>query len=437
MWSPESRSHLLLALASLACLLLQLGDGLRWLASTWADPTYGSAGLLPLLLLAPALLRLPPPRRDPSTRHLACLVAVAAADLALLQPLQINVLRAAAAVICLHLWLVAFRDYRGRWYRHPQLWLGLACLPVVHWANTLVGYPLQRLAAQIAGGALEIYGVPVVAEGTQLRVGELLIGVDSSCSGLKLLYCGALFGVLATAGAGRRLPLPRALLFWLTLASLLFFANVLRVIGLTAAHLHSGQAPGEALHQGVGLAAFVVIAALPSLLLLRRLCLPPPHRITAPPLRSDEVRDGGPSRRPLVALLALAGIAAVSCATPRRLLHPGPAPGPGLPAALAGSPGRALALGPSERLLARSPRVKLERRAYGTTQVALLRVRQGIKELHPPSVCLKAAGFEIVSRRRITIAGGGCLTAIKVRDKQKRLFHFIEGYLAGRTTPRS
>jgi hypothetical protein len=100
---------------------------------------------------------------------------------------------------------------------------------------------------------------------------------------------------------------------------------------------------------------------------------------------------------------------------------------PVLPAAVDGERGRPLELGPSERLLAGQPGVTLERRAYGPSQVALVSTT-GVRELHPPRVCLKAAGLEVVQRAE-EHEGGACLVHLRVRDDDDRIAHLYYTYL--------
>jgi exosortase len=264
--SPGRRA-LLFELALLAAILLQFGGAFAWVARTWTEATYESWGLLALLLAAAGLRRLPCRRPIPSTPHLVGLAAVAALDLAA-APLGLNVVSAALGVVSLHLWLVAFRAYRGRWLMQPQLWLGLLCLPVVYWANVLFGFHLQQLVSRLAAGCLQLYGLSVRAEGTLLHLPVGVVAVDSTCSGLKLLYSGVLFGILVTAH--RPVAWPARLLFWGCLLLLLLGANVLRVTSLVRGQLQLGRPVGELAHQGIGLVAFGLVCAA-ALWLWRRL----------------------------------------------------------------------------------------------------------------------------------------------------------------------
>ena len=257
------RARLALELGLLLALAVQYHGAFVWIAGTWRDATYESWGFLALGAL---LLRRPPPRRAaPSRAHLWGMAGITLADLAF-APLQLNVLSALLGVVSLHLWAVAFRAYPGRWFAQAQLWLGLLCLPAVYWANVLVGYHLQHLVTRVAAAGLGLYGLAVSSSGTLLQLPSMVIAVDTSCSGLKLLFTGVLFGVLAAPSAG----VWRGVLFWAGLLGMLFLANVMRVMSLAAGHLHLGHPVDQASHQGIGMVAFALACAL-ALLLARRL----------------------------------------------------------------------------------------------------------------------------------------------------------------------
>jgi len=135
--------------------------------------------------------------------------------------------------------------------------------------------------------------------------------------------------------------------------------------------------------------------------------------------------------RPTIVVLLLLACAAT------RLLTGGDRPAAAggaplhLPAALAGERGVVASLDRSERVLAAAPGVRLERRAFGPTQVALLTV-PGLKEHHPPTVCLKAAGFEVAERTEEQSAHG-CIGALRLRRAGAEA-HFFYTYFDGRRT---
>jgi len=107
--------------------------------------------------------------------------------------------------------------------------------------------------------------------------------------------------------------------------------------------------------------------------------------------------------------------------------------GPSLPAAAGGHVAVPLPLGPSEALLATMPEVSLERRAYGESQVGLVNAR-GLRENHPPAVCLRAGGFEVMDRAEEQ-HGASCLVHLKVR-RAGRTSHFYFTYLKAGAEPR-
>ncbi len=100
--------------------------------------------------------------------------------------------------------------------------------------------------------------------------------------------------------------------------------------------------------------------------------------------------------------------------------------GPSLPHTLSGREGVEVAMDASEALLAGMPGVNLQRRAYGESHVALV-TAQGIRENHPPAVCLNAGGFEVMERSEEQ-EGRSCLVHLLVR-RDNRLSHFYYSYL--------
>jgi hypothetical protein len=133
------------------------------------------------------------------------------------------------------------------------------------------------------------------------------------------------------------------------------------------------------------------------------------------------------TREALLAALLLGCAAAKSLRgeVPRSAL-----PAPSLPSALDGRAGRAVPLGPSEERLVTFSGAHLVRHRYGTSQVALLSA-SGIREHHPPSVCLKSTGHEVVQRTEES-APAGCLVRLQVRAGAS-VEHFYYTYLSGRS----
>ena len=239
----------------LGALLWHFSGALGWLLASWTSDDYGSGGFIALLLIGFFWRRLPAPRALPRQGVLWGLVAVAGLDL-LLAPLGVNLVSALLAVLALHLWSLACYHIVGRWWAHPQLLLGVATLPLVHWGNVLFGFELQQLATRVAGAVLRLYGAQVQVEGSLLRFPQMVVAVDQSCSGVRLLVGAFLFGVLAQP----KVPSwGRFVLFWLTLLAGVVVSNIVRVMALAVAHLWKGGPPTDAVHQGVGLVLFALL----------------------------------------------------------------------------------------------------------------------------------------------------------------------------------
>ena len=245
--------------ACLLALVAHFHRALLWIGRTWQETTYESWGILALLLLVPLIRRMPGLRQRPSLPHLAGALGLCLLDL-LLAPLALNILSAGLGLVGLHLWSVAFRRYRGSWLAQRQLWLAMLCLPAVYWANILFGYQLQSLASELAGRCLWLYGIPARIQGTVISVPGAVLAVDTSCSGLKLLYSGVLFGIVASPGfkAGVR----AILAFWGALLPMLLLGNVVRVLCLAMGQLFLGEPVGDVPHQAMGLVIFAMICCV-------------------------------------------------------------------------------------------------------------------------------------------------------------------------------
>lgn len=146
---------------------------------------------------------------------------------------------------------------RGRW---PVLALALLALPVIPTLDFLLAYPLRHAFALVTAAMLRLNGVQVGVEGVALVWGGERLLFDGPCSGVRMLWAALLLASLIAAARGFG---PGRFLLALGLAALLaLFGNALRAAGLF--YLETGHAPwasGPVMHEGVGLAAFALVAA--------------------------------------------------------------------------------------------------------------------------------------------------------------------------------
>jgi len=105
-----------------------------------------------------------------------------------------------------------------------------------------------------------------------------------------------------------------------------------------------------------------------------------------------------------------------------------------LPTALGpDAPGRPVALSPVERRLAAAAHVTIQRRRYGSTDISLVSVAGGVREHHPPTVCLDASGYEVIDRAEHKTAAGQCVVELRVRHRDGGAIHlFTYTYLSDR-----
>lgn len=105
-----------------------------------------------------------------------------------------------------------------------------------------------------------------------------------------------------------------------------------------------------------------------------------------------------------------------------------------LPTKIGGRLGRPMALSVAETKLASAPHVKISRMRYGASDVSLISVSGGIREIHPPTVCLKAEKFEVVKQREHT-DGARCVVDLTLRSNKggvRRFHSFVYTYTDGK-----
>lgn len=184
-------ARLLPAAALLAAALgWAYAPNLAALEGRWAgDPNYSHGyfvGPLALAILWHRRGRLDPARLAPSPWGWAALLAVLAARAWLYgqneQWAETATLPAAAAALALAL---------GGWHllgwALPAIaFLGLL-LPLPPSLNTVLAYPLQRLATIVSCALLQALGLPALAEGNIILVGPSQLEVATACNGLSML----------------------------------------------------------------------------------------------------------------------------------------------------------------------------------------------------------------------------------------------------------
>lgn len=134
-------------------------------------------------------------------------------------------------------------------------------LPVVASLNYYLGYPLRMLACQMSVVMLNIGGLAVNVQGTEILSNNSIVGIDPPCSGIKMLWVALYLSATCASLRGLRAAQTLKLLAISVLAAIV--ANALRVSSLF--YIESGivQVSGiwhTLVHSGVGIGIFALSA---------------------------------------------------------------------------------------------------------------------------------------------------------------------------------
>jgi exosortase/archaeosortase family protein len=230
-----------------------------------AAPEEAAALVLTVVFLGAigvARLRLPALPRPAALVPIAILLAAFAASHAVLPPLVRAAIAIAATLFCFY--LAAFRE------RPPFAFWGLVALalPVLPSLQFTLGYPMRVVSAALAVALLQAHGLAVTRQGTFLVWRDEMVQFDAPCSGVNMLWAGlllTLMGCVLLRLGGLKVMVALALSVVLAIVG-----NVLRAASLF--YIEAGliaEAPPW-WHDGIGIAAFIVSAAV-TLWLLGRL----------------------------------------------------------------------------------------------------------------------------------------------------------------------
>jgi len=133
--------------------------------------------------------------------------------------------------------------------------------PLPYTAESLLSVPLQSLATKLSSASLLMLGLPVLAEGNTLWIGEEQLFVEDACSGLRIFV-----GIFALAFAFvlfSRWPWWQKVLTLVAALPIAIAANVLRIVGTGLLyHWVSGEAGRHFSHDISGLVMIPLAAGL-------------------------------------------------------------------------------------------------------------------------------------------------------------------------------
>jgi exosortase/archaeosortase family protein len=203
----------------------------------------------------------PAPRPVPLWTITALLLVYAASHV-VLPPIGRAAIAIAVTLFAFH--IAMFRD------KPPVAFWGLVALalPVLPSLQFVLGYPLRVVSAAITVALLQSQGFLVERSGTFLAWRDEVIQFDAACSGVNMLWAGLMLTLMGSVLYRLRILQVMVAVPLAVLA--VVGANVLRTSSLF--YLETGLMPWAAAwwHEAIGLAAFVLSAAM-ILRLLQRL----------------------------------------------------------------------------------------------------------------------------------------------------------------------
>ncbi|RYF76739.1 MAG: exosortase Q [Comamonadaceae bacterium] len=245
----------------LALQLAALGPTWVWMGRRMADGSDDPLGALALAALAVLSWQRrrslsPSPRLGWLAAASIGTVAATLARTGALEALGLPPLAAGLlAVLAMAAGLLAFLPRRSA--AAPVLGLAVLALPLLSSMQFYAGYPLRVVTAE-ASRWLLAPAFDVAREGSSLWIDSRLVIVDAPCSGVQMAWLAYFAACAVALSSGRD---DRAFLARLPFVGLLVLTgNVLRNTVLVALE-GAGRAPGEALHQAIGLLVLACVCA--------------------------------------------------------------------------------------------------------------------------------------------------------------------------------
>jgi exosortase O len=269
-------------------------------------------------------------------------------------------------------------------------------LPMVASLNFYGGYPLRMLACQLASAMLNLGGLAVTAQGTEILSNNSIVGIDPPCSGIKMLWV-ALYLTATFASIRSLKPLPTIKLLVMSLLAAIL-ANALRISSLfyvESGVIDVGGVWHSVVHSGVGVAVFALSAAA---LMKLTYSLPESDRVQPKAKPSEQDFVGSVKH---IRVLVFCFLASCVLAAAMPLLHSqktvaAPASqSVDWPTQFEGQQLKQVALSEVTERFAQEFPGQIAVFTTGKRRFVYRWVTQATRQLHPASTCYKASGYEI------------------------------------------
>jgi exosortase/archaeosortase family protein len=365
-------------------------EPVRWLLTSWRDPSYQSiGGWYAAVIVGLAILSFSSSSPNgPDTRGRVFVLFLFAAAIRLAgQMLAINILSALALAIDVFA-LATFLRLDQRKIALSPFWLSvffLFCLPLAPILQRVAGFPLQMLSAEVACAALAPFFPDLTCEGVRLQLNGVDVLVDLPCSGASgLLLMVSLWSFINVLF---RPSLSHAMRAGVVSGLATVVGNGLRITLLAAGLGHGINTMEPGLHSAIGLASLALVA-LPVVIFYR----PQP----AASRRTARQAFKLPSILHLPATLLALGLAVAVVNAPRTPVDRSDKVTPiFVPDQLLGNPAQPVPLSPTEQHYFASYGGTAQKAQFGPMGLNIVRTASPLRHLHSPATCLLGMGYDV------------------------------------------
>jgi exosortase len=259
---------------------LSYGASMRSLVGRWwGDPDYLHGFLVPvfacfLLWFRRDMLRSLTPR---GSNWGLILVGVAASMKWASAYYYYELLDPASVIPCLAGLTLFVGGWRVLYWAAPSIAFLVFMIPLPGFVATLMGHPLQRVATVASTYMIQTVGVPAVAEGNVISLGETQIGVAEACNGLRNMM---LFIAVASAVAcTMKRSWFEKIIVVVSAAPIAVIANVVRITATAVLHSMSHHHLADTTYHDLAawfMMPLAVVLLWLELAMLRRIFVPAP-----------------------------------------------------------------------------------------------------------------------------------------------------------------
>ena len=401
-----SSRHFLLASFALASAILAI-EPLRWLTTTWLDPSYQSSGAIYACLIIALVgysVSSPLRRNDISQRNHAFALLLLSALVRLAgQVLAINILGGVALSLDIYA-LLTLLNMANRRRPISPFWVSvlfLFALPFERVVQRVLGYPMQELSAFGACNLLSPFFNDLICEGVRIQVEGRDVLVDLPCSGTASLMLCLAFVVCLNALYRPKFMI--AALWGFVALVLAIIGNMLRIsfiaVGLLYEPMLGFDVMAQPFHDLLGYGT-IALSLLPVLLGHRASSTCSSEKVAAvslkwlPIIRLPTILL--PACLQVFAAVGLLSLALIIVNLPRQALDVSrPLAEIQLPLALEGHVGRPQGLTAMESAYFEQYGGQARKALYGKMALTLVQTSSPLRHLHAPDDCLRGLGYRV------------------------------------------